>query len=352
MSSDINRLLVLATRGARLGSLVLGLVLPALVNANPSIEGYDLVSSVRVDRTIFDYSYRVRLQGDAYTYANATVTVAPKSVVTGTVVTKPLVTIGQLDAGSFVRTSDVFTIRQDRTYAFDPSQLILRFAGTPDLGSSAAGAARVGAVAFVEDGGRPGHEGTFKIQGGDPPAGAARGLTADVYGSPNAVTYQMLSATGSVLVQGSMLLVDTSRYIAEVSVPTVPFQLQVSATGADGKVSRWASSRLFTPAPFDLRISPASAALDKGESVQLTLVVKSASASGAYVLSLLLPAGFTAGASSWVVNLSPGQSAQVITTLVAPLNSENLKFSTLVATIAPSTTPQKTWQSQLKVMVQ
>jgi hypothetical protein len=126
----------LASRRLRFGALALSLLLPAwVVTAKPSIEGYDLVRSVRVDRTNFDYSYRIRVQGDGFTYTGATIEVASKSIVTGTTVVKSTVNVGQLDAEEFVRTSDVFTIRQDRTRPLDPSALTFSFKGTPVKGS-------------------------------------------------------------------------------------------------------------------------------------------------------------------------------------------------------------------------
>ena len=350
-SSSRNYLRALGTFWSRSALLGMALFCPLLVNATPSIEGYDMVSSLRVDRTTFDYSYRLRVQGDSINYSNSTVTVVTKSIVSGTTVTKGQVIIGQLNADEFMRTTDVFTIRQDRTVAFDPSQLTFSFDGVPALGGGGAGSARVGAVAFVENGGRPGHEGTFKIQDSDPQAGALMGLSASAYDAVNTVTYRMVSAAGGTLAQGSMLLQYSFRYMSQVTIPSEPFRLEVSATGADGSVNTWSSSRLYRPPPFKMRIVSAPL-LYKGESVQLTLVASSSTASGTYALSLILPAGFTASSSSWLVTLSPGQSTQVATTLVAPLSAINFKRYTLLATIAPSSSPQDIRQSALKVLVQ
>lgn len=321
------------------------------VAAKPTIEGFDLVNSVRISRAVFDYSYRVRIQGDAYTYTGVVVTVMTKKPISGTTVTKSTVSVDKLDAGAFIFTSDTFTVRQDRTVAFDPSNISLVFSGVAQSNASTAGFAQVGAVTFVETSGRPGHEGSFPIQGSDPTAGGLFGIMANVFGAPTNVSFQLIGNSGNVLAQGVMLNEDKFIYIAPVTIPNVPFNLSITATGSNGSTSNWTSSRLYNPPAYTLSIVPSTAILDTHAPVPLALVVNSTGASGTYNLSLTLPAGFSAGQTSWAVNIGAGQGIQVSTTLTAPPNGPHYQRYTLVATITSKINPQDFTQSILKVMV-
>lgn len=97
------------------------------VQAEPTVVGYELVSSTRVDRTRFDYRYRVRVQNAAPAYTNASFTVT--SSVASTQVIEAVVAMGEVPANTSSLSTDTFTIRQDRLVAVNLAALAWRFSG-------------------------------------------------------------------------------------------------------------------------------------------------------------------------------------------------------------------------------
>ena len=85
-------------------------------------QNYQLVSKTRVGRTAYDYTYHLNItnNGDVIA-ANVSATVTSGS--TNTTVIDGSVNFGNVEAGATVTGSDIFTFRQNRRYAFDPSDL-------------------------------------------------------------------------------------------------------------------------------------------------------------------------------------------------------------------------------------
>ncbi|MBL0726227.1 hypothetical protein [Piscinibacter sp. HJYY11] len=103
-------------------------MLPGFVVAQ-TVTGQELVSSVRSGRTTFDYSYRITVRnGDV---ALNTVQASVQSTSPATQVIKRTVALGNLAAGATLTSTDVFTIRQDRTLPFNPAVLTWTVTGVP-----------------------------------------------------------------------------------------------------------------------------------------------------------------------------------------------------------------------------
>lgn len=121
------------TRALRLFSLVFALLaaalLPGLAAAQATVTGQELVSSVRSGRTSFDYSYRITVRNGDTALNNVQAVVQSSSPATQVV--KGTVAVGNLAAGATLTTTDVFTIRQDRTLPFNPAVLSWTVTGVP-----------------------------------------------------------------------------------------------------------------------------------------------------------------------------------------------------------------------------
>lgn len=82
---------------------------------------FELVSSTRVTRTQFDYTYRVKVSNGGGGVGNAKALVSSSSPNTQVIDGELL--IGSIAAGERLVPQDTITIRQNRAYAFDPSVL-------------------------------------------------------------------------------------------------------------------------------------------------------------------------------------------------------------------------------------
>ena len=91
---------------------------------------YILVRSDRINRTVFDYTYRAKItnRGPA-DYLGVSATLTSRS--SRTIVVDGSLTFGDIAAGSTVTSSDTFTIRQDRHDPLNPAHLVWQIAGTP-----------------------------------------------------------------------------------------------------------------------------------------------------------------------------------------------------------------------------
>ncbi|MBY0399072.1 hypothetical protein K2X89_02175 [Myxococcota bacterium] len=83
---------------------------------------YQLVRSERVGRTEFLYTYRVNVVNSGGDASNVRASVMSSAA--ATVVTDGSVAFGDVAGGSTVTSTDTFTLRQDRTVAFDPGALV------------------------------------------------------------------------------------------------------------------------------------------------------------------------------------------------------------------------------------
>jgi PKD domain len=115
------------------GGLVVGLFLisgPAAVQTLTIDPNYTLVRTDQITRTQFDFTYRAKITNPGpadFVGVTATLT----SRFSRTVVVDGSLTFGTIPAGSTVTSSDTFTIRQDRTFPFNPADLVWQVSGTP-----------------------------------------------------------------------------------------------------------------------------------------------------------------------------------------------------------------------------
>lgn len=98
-------------------------------HAVAEVTGQELVSSVRAGRTTFDYSYRITVRNGEPALRAVVATVVSSSAATQVI--KGSVTLGDLGAGATSTSTDVFTIRQDRSVPFNPNALAWTVIGVP-----------------------------------------------------------------------------------------------------------------------------------------------------------------------------------------------------------------------------
>lgn len=103
-----------------LGSLAVSARLSAATG--PGITGYNLLSSQRVTRTQFDYKYSVTFSTGGQALKGVVAHVTSKSA--ATVIIDGEIFIGDVAANATITPPDTMTLRQDRTVAFNPADLV------------------------------------------------------------------------------------------------------------------------------------------------------------------------------------------------------------------------------------
>jgi hypothetical protein len=93
--------------------------------AGIEVVSYKLVSSNRVGRTVFDYTYQVTFHNAGSAVSG--VTAAVNSTSSTTSIESALIALGDIPAGATVTPAGSIVIRQDRTYAFSPQSLVWSF---------------------------------------------------------------------------------------------------------------------------------------------------------------------------------------------------------------------------------
>ena len=111
----------------------LALIAPSLADAAASITGITLLNTVRFDRTKYDYTYSITVANGTPALTGAKATVV--SSAPATQILKGTVDLGNLAANSTVTSTDTFTLRQDRTFPFNPASLAWTVTGGSGTGT-------------------------------------------------------------------------------------------------------------------------------------------------------------------------------------------------------------------------
>jgi hypothetical protein len=204
---------------------------------------------------------------------------------------------------------------------------------------------------FVREGGRPGHEGLFEIDG-HPVAGRPATLRVRLWPTPWGDTFSLVSLDGRVLQDVALHPVADDEFVGAVDLPPQAFRVAVRGIDERGMPSQRMTARLFRPQPIEVT-APAPASTSPGTSaalpfrignggagVRLTLTAVESSTGTVLPVdppSLDLPAG---GQGTAIVRLAVpreagGRRLQVMLTAYAD-DGETGNYATGAITVAPS----------------
>ncbi len=99
--------------------------------ADPTVTDIALVSEKRISRTVFEYTYKATITNDGTARKNVQATLSGAG--TGTTITEGAINVGDLAVNQVITPTDTFTIRQDRTYAFNRAALVWSFSGETEI---------------------------------------------------------------------------------------------------------------------------------------------------------------------------------------------------------------------------
>jgi PKD repeat protein len=108
--------------------LLLAVSLPASAQSL-SIGGYELVSSTRLSRTVFEYVYKARMTNTGEAVVNASGVVASR--VPNVTIVEATLTFGNVGQGETVQSVDTFTVRHDRSAPFTEADLSWTISADP-----------------------------------------------------------------------------------------------------------------------------------------------------------------------------------------------------------------------------
>ena len=132
----------------RFGFAILLLAAASSAWGQATVTGMNLVSSTRVGRTTFDYTYTINVTNGATGLANAVATVTSSAA--STVIVQGSVALGTLAAGASTTSTNTFTMQQDRTVAFNPASLTWAVTGTAfDVVPNVVGATQAAATSAI-----------------------------------------------------------------------------------------------------------------------------------------------------------------------------------------------------------
>lgn len=186
---------------------------------------------------------------------------------------------------------------------------------------------------FVEQRGRPGHEGAYAIAG-SPAPGRNLAVQASLGRSTSAVTYEFRTPEGQVLNRFTLSGTDPSDHLVQsgqVAVPTVPFK--VYAMGRDE--ARIAFQRVIghivTPQTVSV-VAPVAVSLPRGQVTTYRFAVHNAGATDTFAFSAVDDRHFVRSVSPATATIASGASALVTVSLspaaaVAPGTVDTLTFS-------------------------
>lgn len=98
-----------------------------MADATPTISSIQLVNSIRISRTVYDYVYQATFRGDTTDYQSVSAKLT--KVGKGSGIIDADVSIGALNANGNTTSGETFTIRHDRTYPFDANALTWQING-------------------------------------------------------------------------------------------------------------------------------------------------------------------------------------------------------------------------------
>jgi hypothetical protein len=189
--------------------------------ADPAVAGFELVSSTRVSRTAFDYTYRLRVANGVPALSAVTARVTSKTA--GAVVTEGEIWLGNIGASVTQTSVDTFTVRQDRAAPLAASALAVAFIPGPGAVAQVTLPQSQGGVIQITDPASPIRGTVVDIPPGALPEGAETitiGFSNEIPGPlpPEAVAAGIVPVTKTF----SFERTGTEQFNAPVSV-TIPY---------------------------------------------------------------------------------------------------------------------------------
>lgn len=194
---------------------------------------------------------------------------------------------------------------------------------------------------FVKVGGRPGHEGLFRIQG-QPLAGSPATLQATLSAEKTRTTeFSLVNQRGDILQKLHMKQENSDREFLEftgsVSLPTVPFRLAVSGRDSHDKQYQRFNTPLFHAESVEVLPKGDFDELPAGSTKHAVFAVRNLGPARAFKITVTDARKFVTGIEPKEMTLAAGQTAMVHVDLTIPAGTASGTGDDLII-VAASTT--------------
>jgi hypothetical protein len=196
---------------------------------------------------------------------------------------------------------------------------------------------------FVRLGGRPAHEGYFRIPG-QPVADQPALLRVELSGAIRKVQFHLISPEAKVLQPVAMKTVSSglrdSEYFGKVSLPPTPFRLAVTGEDEGGHPFERIFSSLFHAetvevTPLDLR----GEAFPAGETAAFHFKIRNAGAARNFRIQVVDTRNFLSSRRPRMLSLAGGESRELPVELNIPASTPGYTRDTVIVTATSTSGP-------------
>ncbi len=196
---------------------------------------------------------------------------------------------------------------------------------------------------FVHLGGRPGHEGYFRISG-QPVAGEPALLRVDLSGKTRNVQFHLISPEAKTLQPVAMKADsaggDQAEYFGKVNLPATPFRLAVTGEDESGHSFERVFSSLFHAETVEVTpLNPGLEDLPAGKTVPLRFKIRNAGEAREFQVLVVDTKDFLTSHEPQVVSLGGGESREVPVELDIPASTTGHTRDTVIITATATSGP-------------
>jgi hypothetical protein len=199
---------------------------------------------------------------------------------------------------------------------------------------------------FVRLGGRPGHEGYFRISG-QPVAGEPAFLRVELSGKTQNVKFRLVSPEAETLKPIAMKTVsagrDESEYFGKIDLPSTPFRLAVAGGDENGHPFARIYSSLFHEETVEVApIDPGLEDLPAGKTSAIRFRIRNAGAAREFRILVVDTRNFLTSHEPRMLSLAASESREVPVELNIPANAPAYPHDTVVITATATSGPPTT----------
>lgn len=196
---------------------------------------------------------------------------------------------------------------------------------------------------FVRLGGRPGHEGYFRIPG-QPVVGQPAMLRVELSGKTRNVQFHLISPEAktplAIAMKAASTGGDENEYFGKVSLPTTPFRLAVTGEDENGHAFERVFSSLFHSETVEVApLNPGIEELPAGKIIPIRFNIHNAGAARDFRIQVVDTRNFLSNHEPQTLSLAGGESRELPVELNIPASTPGYTRDTVIVTATSTSGP-------------